>query len=146
MDYVEGRLGRVFVARVDHEEDLLVELYALVKNENIQSAFFFILGAVGSAHVVTGPKKKSLPPDITMLEFDDAKELLGAGSIFWESGKPKVHLHAAAGSSSGQVLGCFRDVIEVFMVIEVVIFEIEGITAERLLDKQMGFSPIRFFR
>jgi predicted DNA-binding protein with PD1-like motif len=146
MDYTEGRLGRVFLARIDHEEDLLIEMEDLAKNENITSAFFFVLGATGGADVVTGPKKKSLPPDISWNQFDDAKELLGVGTIFWESGRPKVHLHAAAGSDSGIIIGCFRKYIEVFMVIEVMIFEIEGIMAERVFDKDIGFSPVRFYK
>ena len=146
MDYTKGNMGRVFVARLDHEEDLLSELNDLVRNEDIKSGFFFILGATGGALVVTGPKKKSVPPEINRSRFDDAKELLGMGSIFWESDAPKIHLHAAAGSNSGFVMGCFREYTEVFMVIEVVILEIEGITAERIPDKKMGFSPIHFFR
>jgi len=43
-------------------------------------------------------------------------------------------------------MGCFREFTEVFMVIEIVIFEIEGIAAERVFDEYIGFSPIRFYR
>lgn len=146
MDYTQGKIGRIFVARIDHEEDLLSELEDLAVNEDIQSAFFYLLGATGGAKLVTGPKQKSLPPDVNFRQFDDAKEILGIGNIFWENGKPKIHLHASASSHNGILMGCFREFTQVFMVVEVVIFEIEGITAQRIRDPDIGFSPIRFFR
>ena len=146
MDYTQGKLGRVFVARIDHEEDLLSELEDLVVNENIRSAFFFLLGATGGASVVTGPKEKCIPPEVTKTQIDNASEVMGVGNIFWENDKPKIHIHASACSGSDIVMGCFREFTEVFMVIEIVIFEIEGIAAERLFDKDTGFSPMRFYR
>lgn len=145
MDYTQGNMGRVFVARVDHGEDLLSELEDLALNEDIKSAFFFMLGATGGAHVVTGPKHKSLPPDVTSERFESAKELLGVGNIFQDCGKPKIHFHASASSGSGSIMGCFREFTEVFMVMEIVIFEVEGIKAERIRDEDIGFSPVRFF-
>ncbi|TFH41699.1 MAG: DUF296 domain-containing protein [ANME-2 cluster archaeon] len=146
MDYTEGKMGRVFIVRVDHDEDILIELQDLAKNENIKSAFFYMLGAAGSADVVTGPKEKSLPPDVDMTSFDDARELLGTGNIFLQDGSPKIHLHAAAGNRNGMIMGCLRNHTEVFMVMEIVIFEITGITAERVYDKDIGFSPLRFYQ
>ena len=146
MDYAEGKLGRIFVARIDHGEDFLVELEDLAINEHITSAFFFLLGAAGSADVVVGPKSNNLPPEITWSQFDDARELLGVGNIFCDSGRPKVHLHAAVGKEGEFIMGCIREHSEVFMVIEVVIFEMERIMAERVVDNDLGFAPIRFFR
>ncbi|KAF5422878.1 MAG: hypothetical protein C5S44_04080 [Candidatus Methanocomedens sp.] len=146
MDYTQGKMGRVFVARVDHEEDLLHELEELVVNEDIRSAFFFLLGATGGANVVTGPKEKCIPPEVTRTQVDNASEIMGVGNIFWEGNKPKIHIHASACSGSDIVMGCFREFTEVFMVIEIVIFEIEGIVAARVFDENIGFSPIKFYR
>ena len=144
MDYTQGKLGRVFVARIDHEEDLLSELKYLVVNKDIRSAFFFLLGATGGASVVTGPKEKCIPPEVTRTQVDNASEIMGVGNIFWEGNKPKIHIHASTCSGSDIVMGCFREFTEVFMVIEIVIFEIEGIAAARVFDEYIGFSPIRF--
>ena len=145
MDYTQGKLGRVFVARIDHEEDLLHELEDLAVNENISSAFFFLLGATGGASVVTGPKEKRIPPEVTRTQVEKASEIMGVGNIFLEEGRPRIHIHASAASGSDTVMGCFREFTEVFMVIEVVIFEIEGIAAERVFDKDIGFSLMRFY-
>jgi predicted DNA-binding protein with PD1-like motif len=145
MDYTQGKLGRVFVARIDHEEDLLFELEDLAVNENIRSAFFFLLGATGGASVVTGPKEKRIPPEVTRAHVENASEILGVGNIFREDDKPKIHIHASACNGGDIVMGCFREFTEVFMVIEIVIFEIEGIAAERVFDKDIGFSLMRFY-
>jgi predicted DNA-binding protein with PD1-like motif len=146
MDYTQGKLGRVFIARIDHGEDLLFELENMAVNENISSAFFFLLGATGDANVVTGPKEKCIPPEVFRTHLENASEVLGVGNIFLENNKPKIHMHASACTGSEIVMGCFREFTEVFMVIEIVIFEIEGIAAERLFDKVIGFSPVKFYR
>jgi predicted DNA-binding protein with PD1-like motif len=143
MDYRKGSIERVFVARVDHGEDLLEELTKLALKENIMSAFFMVLGAVGKAKLVTGPKEKSVPPEIVWSCFDDAREIFGAGNIFIENGKPKLHLHAAAGSSKGITIGCIRKKAKAFMVLEIFIIETD-IKVERLVNEKIGFSPITF--
>ena len=143
MDYRKGSIGRVFVARVDHGEELLEELSTLARKENIRSAFFIVLGAMGEAQLVTGPKKKAVPPEVVWSSFSDVREIIGVGNIFWEKGVPKIHLHADAGSSKGFTMGCIRKKALAFMVLEVFIMEVE-ITAERRVDEKIGFSPIMF--
>ncbi len=143
MDYRKGSLKRVFAARIDHGEDVLGELSKLALKENISSAFFIMLGALSEAELVTGPKEKVIPPTTVWAKFSDAREIIGAGSIFLENGEPKVHLHGTAGGSKGMVIGCFRKKVEAFMVVEVFIVEMD-IKAERVFDEKTGFSPIRF--
>jgi predicted DNA-binding protein with PD1-like motif len=143
MDYRKGSIGRIFAVRIDHGEDVLGELLGLAVKEDIRSAFFMMLGAMGRADLVTGPKDKVVPPTIVWSKFDDAREILGAGNIFWENGAPKIHLHGAAGSSKGMTMGCIRKAAEAFMVLEVFIVEMD-IVAERVHDEKIGFSPMTF--
>lgn len=143
MDYRKGYLKRVFAVRIDHGEDVIDELSKLAAKENISSAFFIMLGALGGAELVTGPKEKAIPPTTVWAKFSDAREIIGAGNIFLEKGEPKVHLHGAAGGGKGMVMGCFRKKVEAFMVVEVFIVEMD-IQAERVFDEKTGFSPIRF--
>jgi len=143
MDYRKGSIGRVFAVRVDHGEDVLSELSGLAIKENIKSAFFIMLGAMGSADLVTGPKEKVVPPKIVWSKFDDVREIIGAGNIFWENGTPKIHLHGAAGSSKGMTMGCIRKAAQAFMVVEVFIVEME-IAVKRIYDENIGFSPMTF--
>jgi len=138
MDYRKGSIGRVFAVRVDHGEDVLAELSGLAIKENIKSAFFIMLGAMGSADLVTGPKDKVVPPTIVWSKFEDVREIIGAGNIFRENGAPKIHLHGAAGSSKGMTMGCIRKTAQAFMVVEVFIVEMD-IAAERVYDEKSDF-------
>lgn len=143
MDYRKGSVRRVFAVRVDHGEDVIDELCGLALKEDISSAFFIMLGAMGSAELVTGPKEKVVPPVTVWSAFNDAREVVGAGNIFRENGSPKIHLHGAAGSGKGIVMGCIRKKAQAFMVVEIFIVEMD-IQAERVFDEKIGFSPMRF--
>lgn len=106
MDYRKGSMARVFAVRIDHGEDVIAELCGLARKEEIKSAFFIMLGAMGNAELVTGPREKVVPPTTVWSKFDDVREVIGAGSIFRENGEPKIHLHGAAGSGKGMIMGC----------------------------------------
>ncbi len=49
MEYASARMGRIFVARVDHGEDLLGELQALLRKEGVSHGFMLLLGALQGA-------------------------------------------------------------------------------------------------
>ncbi|TQD25038.1 PPC domain-containing DNA-binding protein [Methanolobus vulcani] len=146
MEYSQGNIGRVFTVRLDQGDDILQELEGLAVSENIKSAMFMMLGAVKEANLVVGPKENIVPPDPQWARIHDAHELIGIGNIFWESetGKPKIHLHSAAGRGESVKAGCLRENSEVFMVVEVFIMEISGISASRIFDQERGFAPVCF--
>jgi len=146
MEYAKGRIGRVFTVRVDHGDDLLLELIKLAEMEKIESAVFMLLGALREGKLVTGPKENRRPPEPVWSGFNDAHEILGIGDIFLENGKPKIHLHAGTGRGDSIKLGCLRGESEVFMVVEVFIFELEGISAIRVMDAEQGFAPVSFMQ
>lgn len=98
MEYTKGRIGRVFTVRVDHGDDLILELIKLAELEKIESAVFMLLGALREGKLVTGPKENRRPPEPVWTGFNDAHEILGIGDIFQENGKPKIHLHAGTAS------------------------------------------------
>lgn len=144
MEYAKGRIGRVFTVRIDHGDDLILELTKLAELERIESAVFMLLGALKEAKLVTGPKESITPPEPLWAGFDDAHEILGIGDIFLMDGKPKIHLHAGAGRGDNVKLGCLRGESGVFMVVEAFVLELEGISARRIEDKEKGFAPVGF--
>lgn len=146
MEYAKGKIGRVFTVRIDHGDDLIQELIKLSELENIESAVFTLLGALKEGKLVTGPKESIRPPEPNWSGFDDTHEILGIGNIFLEDEKPKVHLHLGAGREDNVKLGCLRGESEVFMVVEAFVFELEGFSARRVMDKKQGFSPMSFER
>jgi predicted DNA-binding protein with PD1-like motif len=144
MEYAKGSIGRVFTVRIDHGDDLILELIKLAELERIESAVFILLGALKEGKLVTGPKENITPPEPVWSGFDDVHEILGIGNIFLMEGKPKIHLHAGAGRRDNIELGCLRGESEVFMVVEAFVFELENISARRIADKEQGFAPVSF--
>ena len=144
MEYAKGRIGRVFTVRIDHGDDLILELIKLAELEHIESAVFMLLGALKEAKLVTGPKENMTPPELVWSGFNDAHEILGIGDIFLKDGKPKIHLHAGAGRGDNVKVGCLRGESEVFMVVEAFVFELDGISARRIVDQEHGFAPVDF--
>ena len=140
MDYEVGSIDRVFIARIDHDEDLLDELVELARSEEIKQAFFMLIGAVKNIQVVTGPKEDTVPPDPMWHSIAGACEILGIGNILRKDGNPSIHLHAALGKGNNVTVGCLRDSVDTYLTTEAIIFEISGIAAERVYDDMYGIA------
>ncbi len=144
MEYRSGRLGRVIMARFDHDDDLLEGLNQLCLKENLRQAWFQILGGVGRAGVVTGPREPVMPPDPVWAETAGAQEVIGSGSVYWDGEEPRIHLHAAFGHHGKTMTACVRRDTRVYLVLEVIIFEIDGIEISRPWFEQGGFNRLTF--
>ena len=138
MKYQQGTMGRVFLARAEHGENLLDEIKKLAKKEGIRVAAFFILGALKSGSVVTGPREAVLPPIPNWFQFTDGREVVGLGTILFDEDEPVLHLHGGLGREKDAVICCLRDRAEVYITVEVVILELCGIQALRKLDPVSG--------
>ena len=95
--------------------------------------------------VVVGPEKDDeRPPRIRVERFEDAREILGIGTLFLnEAGQPKLHLHAAIGKGSVALAGCPREGADCWLVDEVVILELAGVQARRVKDAKSGFDLLQ---
>ena len=150
MDYQIGQVGRVIVARGFDGEDVYGHIESIALKENIRSAAVVVLGGLRKAKVVVGPKDKNptgpIEPQFT--EFDDAREIAGVGTIFRDDDddKPVLHLHGAIGRGDEVMVGCPRGGASVFCVLEVVMIEIDGITATRAMDEQTGLKLLSLAR
>ena len=143
MEYQSGRIGRVLVARFEDGEDILKGISDMARKENIRSAVFNLIGGIKKGRVVVGPEKEELPPKPIWREIQESHEVLGVGTIFREGDKPKVHLHGTFGKRDKIHVGCLREVSETFLVLEAIIFEIEGITARREYDEKSGLVLLK---
>lgn len=144
MEYAGGRAGRVFTVRFDDGDDFLAGLRQVVVRENIRCGWFWVLGGLRDAEVVTGPKEAVMPPDPIWRRLDSVRETLGSGSIFWDEQEPKIHLHAAMGHHGDTLTACVRRGTTTYLVLEVCILEIEGITASRPWYPAGGFNRLTF--
>ena len=143
MDYTEGRLGRVFVARLEDGESVYDAVEEIARKENISSAAVLAVGGMRTGKVVTGPENPTgkIVPHIE--EFDDARELVGVGTVFPADGEPMLHFHAGIGRGDSALVGCPREGMSVFLVLEVVIIELVEVKADRALDEASGFKLLR---
>ena len=132
----EGRLGRVFVVRLDDGDRLPQTLEDLAKEKSITAASVILLGGIGKGTVVVGPKTPALPPDPMTAQLDGVHEISAVGTIFTNAqGQPKLHLHAALGRDGRTITGCTRTGLEVWLVAEAIITEITDTSAKRALEE-----------
>ena len=143
MNYSVGQPGRIFIVRLEEDEDLLASLASLSEKEKIQSAVVLAIGNLKQGTLVCGAKKKTLPILPMWREFDRSHEILGIGTIFQMEGKPKVHLHTALGRGREVIMGCLRDKSKVLLISELVVFELLGIQAIRDRDDKTGISLLK---
>lgn len=102
------------------------------------------VGGVRKAKIVVGPKSPAGKIEPMFREFDDAREIVGTGTIFWDDEGPKMHIHMGFGRGDSVLVGCPRGGASTFCILEVVIIEIEGIEAERRLDPKLGLKLLAF--
>lgn len=143
MEYRSGTIGRTFVVRFDEGDDFLAGLTEVVRTENIRHGWFHVIGGLREADVVIGPKEPVMPPEPIWQEVRSPREVLGAGSIFWDD-EPKIHLHTSLGDHGQAMTVCTREKTKTYLILEVYIVEFTGISASRPWYEAGGFSRLTF--
>lgn len=143
MKYQAGKCGRIFVGRLEDKEDILEAIIDVAKKENVKSAIFYLLGGIKQGKIVVGPEKEEMPPVPVWREMNESTEMLGIGTIFWQENEPKIHFHGAFGKKDNVKVGCLRGESSTFLVLEMVIIEIEGVNAKRELDPVSGLTLLK---
>jgi predicted DNA-binding protein with PD1-like motif len=147
MEYEVGRTGRVLVVRLHDGDPVYASIEGVAQKERITSAAVWVVGGIKNAGVVVGPKNQDVFP-LSVIEerFSDAREIVGFGTIFTNSkGEPKLHLHAAIGKGSAVIAGCPRKGADCWLVDEVIVLEIDGLSARRALDPASGIELLTLF-
>ncbi len=143
MRYQVGSPGRIIVAQFDDRDDMIKHLVNIARKEDIRAGVFSVVGGMREGHIVVGPEKDELPPKPLWKELGESHETVGLGTIFWEGDEPKVHFHGVFGKKDMVKAGCLRNVSEVFLILEAVIIEIRGVSAERELDPISGMALLQ---
>lgn len=144
MDWTQGTVGRVFFVRFDHGENIYAALTEFVRKQNIRTGVVQCMGAVHKVQCVAGPKEDTVPPKPDWQTVDSAHEVVGMATIAWNGEKPHIHMHAALGRGADAMVGCLRGTGEVFLVIEAIIFEFQGMTVARTEDTSLGIHKVVF--
>jgi uncharacterized protein len=145
MKSAEGKIGRVFVIRLE-DDDIIpncIERFAVEKG--IFCAQVILVGGVDKGQVVCGPRySDKMPPEPMLLPVDGAHEVVGAGVLaIGPAGKPVLHIHAALGRSGQTLTGCLRPGVDTWLIGEVILLELTGIDARRALDEKSGFALLK---
>jgi predicted DNA-binding protein with PD1-like motif len=143
MEYAVGNVGRVIAARLFEGENLYESIEAIAKKENVRCASVLITGGFRRAKVVVGPKEEKPAIVPNYKEYEGAGEVLGVGTIYCDDEGPKLHIHTAIGKGDEVVVGCPRGGASTFLVLEITIIEITGITAERAFDPGSGVKLLK---
>jgi predicted DNA-binding protein with PD1-like motif len=142
MKACEGRIGRVFVIRLEDGDVVpeCIERFAEEKGVSVGQAI--LVGGIGGGDVVVGPRRsEERPPEPMLLPIDGAHEVVGVGVLAPdEDGKPALHIHAALGRAGQTMTGCLRHGVTTWLVGEVILYEILGAKVVRIQDRQSGFE------
>jgi len=136
-------MGRIFILRLHDGDHLPDVIENFAQQQRLASAVcFFLGGANENSRIVVGPKNgNALPPQPMTTLLKGVHEACGVGTIFEnEEGKPKLHMHAAFGRIQKTITGCVRMGVNVWQIGEVVVLELLGSSAKRVVDSKTGFE------
>jgi predicted DNA-binding protein with PD1-like motif len=144
----EGKIGRVFVIRLEDGDTIPACIESFAVEKKISAGQVILIGGIGDGQVVVGPRRSNeMPPEPMLLPVDGVHEVVGVGIIAPDKeGKPTLHIHAALGRSGQTITGCLRPGVTTWLVGEVIIFEILGTDAVRLPDKKATFELLQVDR
>ncbi|MFA5064077.1 MAG: PPC domain-containing DNA-binding protein [Dehalococcoidia bacterium] len=142
MKYSEGKIGRIFVIRLEDGDKLPDCIERFAEENKVLTAQAMLVGGIGSGELVTGPRRnKELPIDPMLVPVDGVHEVVGLGVLAPDKdGRPALHIHAALGRAGATVTGCLREGVVTWLVGEVILCEILGINMARLPDEASGFD------
>lgn len=145
MKYSEAKQGRVFILRLEDGEIVHEVLEKFAVDHDIRAASLVIVGgADDGSSLVVGPEEdrgQDLKPMKRVLE--NAHEVCGVGTLFWDNEQPLLHMHMACGREDETITGCIRGGVAVWHVMEVIISEIVGTDAVRAAEKPYDLKLLR---
>ncbi len=141
----EGRIGRVFVLRLEDGDEIPSCLEQFAAENTIQVGHVVLIGGIGNGQVVVGPRSSdTMPPDPMLLPVDGAHEVVALGVLAPDhSGKPRLHIHGALGRSGTTLTGCLRPGVTTWLVGEAIIYEILDANATRKHDPASGLHLLQ---
>jgi len=144
----EGKLGRVFIIRLEDGDAVPTSIERFAAEKKISVGQVILIGGIGDGQVVVGPRNSTeMPPEPMLLPVDGAHEVVGVGIIAPDkNGKPELHIHASLGRAGKTTTGCLRPGVTTWLVGEVIILEILGTDAARLPDKKTTFHLLQVDR
>ncbi|THB73741.1 MAG: DNA-binding protein [Desulfobacteraceae bacterium] len=143
MKYSEAATGRVFIIRLEDGDVVHEVLEQFAAEKQIRAASCIILGGADeNSTLVVGPEEARAQTVVPQTHvMDHVHEVAGTGTIFPDDkGNPLLHMHMACGSGKTSLTGCIRQGVKVWHVMEVIMTELVGSSARRVMDRVTGFE------
>lgn len=145
MKSCEGRLGRVFVIRLDDGDVVPDSIERFAEENKVSVAHVILVGGIRGGEVVVGPRRtEERPPQPMLLPIDGVHEVTAVGVLApGGGGRPVLHIHAALGRSGKTTSGCLRPGVTIWVVGEVILYEILDAKVARVRDEESGFDLLQ---
>ncbi|MFP4284432.1 MAG: PPC domain-containing DNA-binding protein [Desulfovermiculus sp.] len=146
MQAEEVSQGRTFVLRLEHGDIVHTCIEDFARDKGIRAGALIILGGADQdSRLVVGPEdglQRPVNPMQTVLEA--AHEVAGIGTLFPdEQGEPVLHMHMACGRGQASRTGCIRSGVQVWQIMEVVLFELTHCQGQRVTIPELGFQLLQ---
>jgi hypothetical protein len=129
---------KMFLARLQHDGDLLLSIKNVFKESGIRMGFFTAIGAVKTAHVGFYDQKAKTYADSII---DEPAEILSCvGNISTVDGDTSVHAHITLGLKDGTAKGGHLLEGTVIFASELFGIALEGQGLERRFDEITGLK------
>ena len=140
----EGRLGRVFVIRLEDGDVVPKCIERFAAENGVTAGQVVFVGGVGGGEVVVGPRRsEQMPPEPMLLPVEGAHEVAAVGVLApTEDGRPVLHIHGALGRSGRTLTGCLRPGVNTWLLGEVILYEILDVDAKRIKNPNTGFTML----
>jgi predicted DNA-binding protein with PD1-like motif len=141
----EGRVGRVFVIRLEDGDVIPDCIEKFAEEKKISVGQVIMIGGIGEGQVVVVPRRSNeIPPEPMLVPIDGVHEVMGVGVIAPDkTGKSILHVHGSLGRSGKATTGCLRPGVSTWTVGEVIVCEILGANAFRDLDEKTRFELLQ---
>jgi len=145
MKTAEGRIGRVFVIRLEEGDELPGCIESFAAEKGVKVGYAMMVGGISQGEIVVGPREtKALPPDPMKKAVTEAHEASAVGIIApGEDGTPILHMHGSLGRDCKTMSGCFRPGVKTWLTGEVMLYEVIGTGATRVIDEASGFPLLQ---
>jgi len=142
--YSEGKIGRVFVIRLEDGDTMPEAIESFAQENNVRRGMCILIGGIEAGKIVVGPENSQSIPIIPMIfGLEGVHEICAVGTIFPDNdARPRLHMHAALGREGKTISGCIRLGIKVWKLGEVILLEIVDNDAHRE-DSPAGFQMLQ---
>jgi len=134
--YRNATAARTIVGRLDHNKDLLEELIAVCKAENVKLAALTAIGAVRKARIGFYNQQAR---EYQFIELDEPLEILSlVGNVSLRDGEPMVHAHITLGTEAGDAYGGHLAPGTTVFACEFIMQQLDGPEFVREYDDETG--------